>query len=329
MTDRQDGALIPQWNREQVSRHLLPVLREVDREHRDAMEQGADEEARLAVSAGPQAYAQLLRVWRRGSTEVLDEWFGHVLCDDELLGAAFDRIEELLEEQSDRGHASDISYDKQMYFAGLFRITNDQGKAVDLARPLEEYYLCDEAFYADHEYRRIELGDKCKAWIRHYLPYYNRIFAWYRENGREASGVGHDYVAYMKIYEYFRAQIAYEDGLSEQRQALEYERGGLGWFHRARKREIDGELAELALRELTVRLENATERYSAYEAQFAADREAWEDELSHAPLTAFARKRELKQKLTELEEKLEQFRIELGLDELQAEHRKMLKSKGK
>lgn len=131
----------------------------------------------------------------------------------------------------------------------------------------------------------------------------------------------------MELYEYFLERIAYEDRLRNDRQALEYERGGLGWFHRERKREIDRELYELDLAELEMRLEDARERYDAYEAQFENDRKAWEEELRCAPLTAFGRRKELKQKLSALNEKLLQYRKEFGLDDLQAQYNKLFKKK--
>lgn len=314
---------VPRWNRQEVNRYLLPVLRYTDGE-RDGV---TEDVARLAVVSSPEAYEQLGRVWRTGDGETLDKWFGQIYCTDELLDAVFDFIDDVLGGEEDEVEISE-SYDKMMYFSAMFRI-HDGETTVDLAEPFEKYYFCDEAIYKDCEYRRVQLGDECRAWIRRYLPYYNRIRAWYRENGESASGVGHEYVAYMALYDHFRASMIYEDSLVEERQALEYERGGLGWFHRDRKREIDAELKSLSCRELELRLEQANERYDAYKAQFESSRQAWLDELEHAPLTAFGRRRELKSKLSELEQRLEDFRAELGLDELQEQYRKMVQGKGK
>lgn len=327
MADKQNGEVpAPRWNRQEVNRYLLPVLR-----YADSLRQGEDDErlaehAAVSMATYPQAYAQLSRVWRTGSTEVLDKWFGQFACDDALIDEAFDIIDRDGGEHA-RGQTA-FSYEKQMYFAGLFRIS-EEGRTVDLTQPFEQYYFCDEVIYRDYLYRRVRLGDECTAWIRRYLPYYNRIRAWYRENGEARSGVGYEYVAYMELYDHFRERMMYADRLKEERQALEYERGGLGWFHRARKREIGDELHALDLRELTMQLEDATERYEAYEAQFLPEREVWLNELECAPLTAFGRKKELRQKLSELEEKLRAYRAELKLDELHEKHRKMLKSKGK
>ena len=325
MTDKQNAeAIVPKWNRFEVGRYLLPVLRYVDGNRDEAVSddelEERKEQALCFVAKAGAAYGQLLHVYQTASPELKEKWFGWIECDDDLLEDAFDFIAHGADGRSaERRHAS---YEKEMYFASMFRMTED-GKAVDLAEPFEQYYFCDEVIYKDYLHRRIKLGDECRAWIRRYLPYYNRIRAWYRENGGKKSGVGPEYVAYMELLEYFQAKNAYEDQLRDQRQALEYERGGLGWFHRARKREIAHELYELSLREMEMKIEDARERYDAYEAQFVPVRSAWQDELSSAPLTAFGRRRELKQKLSELELSLEQYRRELGLDELQQQYRKM------
>ena len=95
-----------------------------------------------------------------------------------------------------------------------------------------------------------------------------------------------------------------------------------------RKREIDAELRALEVREIEMRLEDATEKYEAFEAQFSADRDRWLTELEHAPMTAFGRKKELKQRLAELDERLADYRAELALDELTEQYRRMTQSKG-
>ncbi len=302
----------------------MPVLRYADAQRDDMLTDEQLEErytqAHSCVARQGAAYGELLRVYQTASPELREKWFGWIECEDELLEDAFDFIAQ--ETKGCASAAPQRSYEKEMYFAGLFRITED-GRTVDLAEPFEQYYFCDEVLYRDYLHRRIKLGEQCRAWLRRYLPYYTRIRAWYRENGGKASGVGAEYVAYMELLEHFLSRNAYEDKLRDERQALEYERGGLGWFHRARRREIDRELYELSLRELEMRIEDAKEKYEAYEAQFIPVRSAWQDELSCAPLTAFGRRRELKQKLSELETSLEQYREELGLDGLQEQYRKM------
>lgn len=325
MTDHQNhDAIIPKWNRFEVGRHLLPILRYVDGQRDETLSDdelaSRYEQAFCFVNKHDASYVQLLHVYQTASPELKEKWFGWIECDSELLDRAFDFIAKKM--QGGASGASQRAYEKDMYFASLFRIT-ENGRAIDLAEPFERYYFCDEVLYKDYLHRRIKLGEQCREWIRRYLPYYTRIRAWYRENGGKESGVGAEYIAYMGLLEHFMSRNAYEDKLRDERQTLEYERGGLGWFHRARKREIDRELYELSLREMEMKIEDAHEKYEAYEAQFDGDRAAWQDELSCAPLTAFGRRRELKQKLSDLELRLEQYREELGLDGLLRQYQKM------
>ena len=317
------------WNRKEVGRYLLPVLRTLDGEQDDSL---ADEErdallhkALVSCHTHPDAYRQLLHVFNVGSEETLEKWFGGIDCDDELLASAFDFISDELNGQSsyEKPH---ISLEQDMYFSGLFRIT-DEGAPVDLSYPFEQYYFCDEMIYPDCQFRRAELSDKCKEWIRRYRQYYAHIRAWYRENGGRNCAVSAEHHSYMELYDYFLDRIEYEDRLKDDREALAYERGGLGWFHRSRKREIERELYELDVEELGMRLVDAMDKMQAYEAQFERRRASWEYELAHAPLTAFGRKKELKQKLAALDEQIKSYRSELGLDELQTEYNKLSKKK--
>lgn len=324
MTDHQNGEMVKKWNRFEVGRYLLPVLRCVDTERDEAVSDGQveahREQALACIDRQAAAYGQLLRVYRTAAPEQLEKWFGWIECEQTLLDDAFDFIAESMGAKP--SGTPQRSYEKELYFASLFRITED-GRTVDLAEPFEQYYFCDEVIYKDYLHRRIKLVEECQAWIRRYLPYYQRICTWYRENGGKASGVGAEYIAYMELLDYFQSRNAYEDELAGEREALEYERGGLGWFHRARRREIDRELYELSLREMELKIDNAQEKYDAYKAQFDEVRQAWQDELSCAPLTAFGRRRELKQKLSELEISLEEYRQEIGLDGLRQQYRKM------
>lgn len=320
---KSDGALAVRWNRNEVSRYLLPVLRYVDGVRDGTLTEQEAACANVALARAPEAYAQLAKVYHNAPDDVRGKWFGWIECDEALLDEAFSLIDRFSGSTSAR---SETSYSKQMYFAGLFRISVD-GQAVDLAQPFEQYYFCDSVIVRDYQLRRLDLAEACKEHIRRYLPYYNRIRSWYRDNGEKQSGVGYEYEAYMELYDHLRDEIAYEDQMREERQALEYERGGLGWFHQARKREIDEALYELSLREARYALDRATERYEAFEAQFERQREAWQSELACAPLTAFARRRELKQSIADLEARLDEFREELHIEELRANIRKLEKSR--
>ena len=321
--EQQGGALTVRWNRNEVNRYLLPVLRYVDGMHDGSLTEEAAAHAGAVLSHAREAYAHLANVYHNAPDDVRDKWFGWIECEETLLDEAFSLIDRFSGGSSSQSAAS---YEKQMYFAGLFRISVD-GQTVDLAQPFEQYYFCDAVIYRDYLLRRLDLADTCKDWIRRYLPYYNRIRSWYRDNGEKQSGVGYEYAAYMELYDHFRDEIAYEDQLREERQALEYERGGLGWFHRARKQEIDDALYELSLREVRRELDAAMERYEAFEAQFEKQREAWQSELACAPLTAFARRKELKQRITDLEMRLDDFREQMRIDELQMKYRKLEKGR--
>ena len=205
------GAMVPKWNRFEVGRYLLPVLRCVDSsddgEISDEEYEARREHALQSIAGARDAYAQLLRVYRTASPELLEKWFGWIECEDALLDDAFDFI---ANEASEATAAPRVDYEKEMYLASLFCI-NEEGKKVDLVAPFEQYYYCDEVIYKDYLFRRIKLEDECRAFLRRYWPYYNRIRTWYRENGGKASGVGPQYHAYMQLIEHFWSRNAYED----------------------------------------------------------------------------------------------------------------------
>ena len=80
---------------------------------------------------------------------------------------------------------------------------------------------------------------------------------------------------------------------------------------------------EIKLKELELQLEDAREKYEAYEEQFEDTRRDWEDELATAPLTAFGRRKELKQNLISLKSQLDEYRRFLDLDGLQTRYDEM------
>ena len=317
----------PTWNRMEVNRCLLPVLRFVDgeREGEWTEEERARmlEDARAFCHARPDAYRQLTRVFCSGSDETVAQWFGWIDCDAELLELAFDFIEDELEGRS-HDKAPLFSPEEDHYFADMFRVTLD-GQTINLAQPFEQFYFCDEYTCSDYLTRRLDLAEECREWMVRYRPYYQRIVAHYCNRGGRKYPISAERHIYMELYEYFLERMAYEEKLQDDRQALEYERGGLGWFRRDRKRAIERELKDIELSEMELRLEKARERYEALVEQWEGRRERWEHELKNAPLTAFARKKELKQKLAALDEQLIAYRRELCLDELQAQYAKMCK----
>lgn len=312
------GKVMPSWNRLEVHRYMLPVLRAVDRERQDKLSpEECDvliERAEDACRQSPEAYRQLAYVWCHGDTPTLDRWFGAIECEDALLDAAFDFINGILHGEGDG--RTPPSLEQQLYFASLFQI-HEEGKTVDLSEPFEQYYFCDSVIYRDARHRRIELGEKCQEWIRRYRQYYQRIRTWYRKNGENKCPVSAEQHEYMNLYDYFLERMQYQEDIRREREKLEYERGGLGWFQGDRKREIARKLYEIEVRELECKLEDAREKYEAYQEQFEDTRRGWEDELATAPLTAFARRKELKHNLITLDAQLDEYRRFLNLDGLE------------
>lgn len=317
------------WNRMEVNRCLLPVLRFVDGEREgewtDEERDEMMEAARAFCHARPEAYRQLCHVFCAGSDQTVKQWFGWIECDAELLELAFDFIEDELNGRSHHAKPS-FSPEEDRYFAELFLVVVD-GQMVNLAQPFEQLYFCDEYTCQDYLTRRLDLSEECKSWITRYRPYYNRIEAHYRDHGGKKYPVGAERHAYMQLYDFFLERMAYEERLQDDRIALEYERGGLGWFRRDRKRAIARELKDIELCEMELRLEKARERYEAYQGQLERRREQWQYELKNAPVTAFGRKKELKQKLAALDEQILAYRRELGVDDLQEQYAKMCKKR--
>ena len=320
----QSGTVVPSWNRLEVNRYMLPVLRAVDRERLEGLPEeecrAIVDQAKDACCQSPEAYRQLAYVWCHGDTPTLDRWFGWIECEDALLDEAFDFINGVLYGQEENHIPPSLEQD--MYFSSLFQV-HEGGKTLDLSEPFEQYYFCDAVIYRDARYRRIELVEKCKEWICKYRQYYQRIRAWYRKNGERKCPVSAEHHEYMKLYDHLVARMEYEDRLRSERETLEYERGGLGWFRGDRKREIAQKLHEIEMEELEIRLNDALEKYAAYEEQFADTRAGWEDELATLSLTAFARRKELKKNLIALNEQLDNYRRLLDLDRLQAQYDEM------
>ncbi len=318
----------PKWNQTEVSRCLLPVLHWVDptKEDEDGPEELRYEEARAACLSRPEAYRQLWKVYTTVTEEVYDRWFGWIDCEEEILEAAFDFIGKILHDANKETPKLTFSIEKDTYFAGMFHIT-DGDRAVDLSAPFAGYYFCDERLFADYRTRRMELEEQCRALIGRYRLYYHRIRTWYRNEGERECPLSAEHHAYMQLYDYLADRMAYEEKLQDDRRALEYERGGLGWFHRGRKRQIGRELQELDIAQAKLELEDAQERYAALEEETERRRVAWERELKNLPLTAFGRRKELKRKLSESREDLEEERKNLKIDELSARYRRLKEKK--
>ena len=342
------GAQPPaKWNRSEVSRYLIPILKYCDAAAGDAAEEevaAAENTARAAILSAPTAYGELLRVYRKGSDAAIDQWFGGIDCDDELLRDAFIYIEKTLHPGSTAQKTTAATqpqaapaaqdYRLESVFRSLCRIS-EGGTSINLLAPFEEYYYCDATRCEDYEYRRVLIADQCRTLLQQYLNHYLRILDWYRTNitpPEDSTSLSSDPALrpethlYAHLLEAWLARIDYEARIGEQIEQLEYERGGLGWFHRQRKAEIDHTIATLRVQQCKLRLEDATERYNAYCAPLNRKKDALQAELDRAPLTAFGRKKELRAKIAELIEKIEAYREQVGIDAISAEFTRLQKA---
>ena len=324
------------WNRTEVSDHLLPFLRLGDAMRADntAEEQLASLKrlAWTSLSADPTAYRQLSRVYHRADDETYHRWFGGIDCDDALLQTAFSLIDRALHHLSPSvavqsppdTNATDTpateSYQEPLRreesltedaaFRKLFRVshtyTDEQSgkirvRRIDLLVPFVE--LCRTTDAAQH--RRAE--QHCRSAVRSHLSDYMHALAYYREhyaNGPASAALLTETHTCMECLEHMIARCDYEAQLSEQKASLQYERGGLGWFGRTRKREIDRALRDLSITEL--QMESEDEKAHLQEAldPLQARLDALEAELAAAPLTAFSRKKELKAAIADVNEKI-------------------------
>ena len=74
----QNNALVPRWNRSEVNRYLLPVLRYVGGMRDGTLTEREMAHANAALSRCPEAYAQLLRVYHNAPDDIRSKWFGWI-----------------------------------------------------------------------------------------------------------------------------------------------------------------------------------------------------------------------------------------------------------
>ncbi len=305
-----------------------------------------------ALHACPTAYRQLLRVYQSADDKTYGLWFGGIDCDDELLAAAFTLIERALSQQlptmrrtsappdlteqqpspaTSAPHApqdaeSARRVEQLTEDAALRRLfcvshlyTDENGRSrvrrTDLLVPFLE--LCRTTDAA----RRHQLAERCRTAVLTHLDDYVHALAYYRESYAAPDTPPHAALlpethACMQYIEETLARCDYETALSEKKAALEYERGGLGWFGRARKREIDAALYELSLTELQLRIEDERTRLQVACEPLERDLTRMETELERAPLTAFTRKRELRAAIKQTQAALADLRTQSELESL-------------
>jgi hypothetical protein len=341
------------WNRIEVSDHLLPFLRLGDAMRADdTTEEQLAALKRLAwtsLSADPTAYRQLSHVYQRADDETYQRWFGGIDCDDALLQAAFSLIDRALHylspsvavqnpaDASPNDTPTAASYQEPLRreesrtedaaFRKLFRVshtyTDEQSgrvrvRRIDLLVPFIE--LCRTTDAAPRQ----KAEQHCRHAVRSHLSDYMHALSYYREHyasGPAATALLPETHTCMECLEHMIARCDYETRLSEQKASLEYERGGLGWFGKTRKREIDRELRDLSITELQMEIEDEKARLQGALDPLQARLEALETELAAAPLTAFARKKALKAAIAELNEEIRTTQSKTNLAALNAQLR--------
>ena len=341
------------WNRTEVSEHLVPFLRLGDAMRADDIsEEQLASLKRLAwtmLSADPKAYRQLSHVYHRADDEVYARWFGGIDCDDALLQSAFSLIDRALHHLSptvapkaptgtpedtprpaaapDEPLRREESLTEDAAFRKLFHVshtyTDEQSgsirvRRIDLLVPFVE--LCRTTDAA----KKQQSEQHCHTAVHTHLADYMQALAYYREHyasGPASAALLPETHSCMQCLEHIIARCDYQERLSEQKAALQYERGGLGWFGKARKREIDHELRELSITELQIQIEDEKARIQSVLDPLQSRLEALEAELAAAPLTAFARKKELKAAVAELSEQIRIAQAKTNLPALSAQLR--------
>ncbi len=349
------------WNSTEVAKYLLPYLRFCDTKRND---QSTDEQldalqqaAWKAFAACPDAYRQLYHVYAHADDKTYAAWFGNVDCDDALLDTAFSMIERALQtsppatqehspadesapfqksthqvpEQQARRHTASLEEDAS--FRALFVISRTQSdketgqlrvRRLDLLVPFLELCRCRD------DTERIEAEDRCRRALQVYQSDYDHALGQYHEQyptADDAAVLLSETRLCMQLLEQMRSRLAYETDLAERREALEYERGGLGWFGKTRKREIDAALLDIQIEEIELKIADEEERLQTLSAPLLTRLEAMEGELADAPVTAFTRKKELRLAIKQARQALRELDEQSTLDDLIAQRDALLKKK--
>lgn len=354
------------WNSTEVSRFLLPYLRYCDAKRNDATDEQLDalEQSMLAAfTACPDAYRQLHRVYHRADDDTFEAWFSGIDCDDELLCAAFSMIERSLQTalapiqspspadvtatarpqqepsaQSAKTPPSQSphrapSLGEDTAFRALFTISRTQKnqetgemrvRRLDLLVPFLELCRCQ----SDAE--RVEKEAICRRAVQVYQGDYSHAMAQYREQyptAEHAAALLPETRLCMQLLEQMLSRLAYESDLAERREALLYERGGLGWFGRARKREIDDALLDIDIEAVELEIADEEERLQALITPLQQHLEDLSEQLANAPVTAFGRKKELKLAIKQTQQTLKEIKEQSELGALITRRDALLKKK--
>ena len=212
-------------------------------------------------------------------------------------------------------------------FRKLFRISHtytdtESGKVrvrhTDLLLPFLEFCRAAD----DAARRRAE--ELCLATVGRYLSDYLHALSYYRESYADPDSDAYAMLLAethlcMQLLEQTVARSDYERTLAQQKAALQYERGGLGWFGGARKRSIDTKLRDISICELQLALEDERARLDTVLTPLLQQLEDFEDQLARAPVTAFRRKKELRAHIAQLEQQIEQEKKQSRIKELTAQ----------
>jgi hypothetical protein len=212
-------------------------------------------------------------------------------------------------------------------FRKLFRISHtytdtESGKVrvrhTDLLLPFLEFCRASN----DAERRRAE--ELCLGTVGRYLSDYLHALTYYRESYADPDSDAYAMLLSethlcMQLLEQTVARTDYERTLAQQKAALQYERGGLGWFGGARKRSIDTKLRDISICELQLALEDERARLDTVLSPLQQQLENFEDQLARAPMTAFRRKKELRTQIAQLEQQIEQEKKQSRIKDLTAQ----------
>ena len=347
------------WNRARVEKYLLPYLRFCDAkrnsnvtdEQLDALQQTALD----AFSACPEAYRQLARVYTRADDDLHRAWFGSIDCDDALLDDVFSMIEESLsvaltvqeprlpdtptppQESTAKPtvakarRAPSLSEDatlRALFLISRTQKDKDTGKLrvrrLDLLLPFLELCRC----YDDTE--KVECQARCRKALQVYRKDYTHAIAQYREQyptNEDAASLLPETRQCLQLLEQMLDRLSYQINLDERREALEYERGGLGWFSAQRKREIDNALLDIDIEAVELKISDEEERLQAQLAPLQHQLEDMAEQLALSPVTAFGRKKQLKLGIKQTQERIREIENSSELDTLIAQRDALLKKK--
>ncbi|MBQ7337416.1 MAG: hypothetical protein IJW40_03070 [Clostridia bacterium] len=220
-------------------------------------------------------------------------------------------------------------------FRQLFRVshtyTDEQSGKVRL-RQMDLLVPFVELCRAREDTERRQAEEQCRAAVRAHLSDYIHALSYYRAHYADTDAADcllPETHTCMQCLEQVIARCDYEAQLADKKAALEYERGGLGWFGRTRKREIDAALRDISISALELKIEDERERLQTITSPLQARLSALQKELSRAPVTAFRRKKELRAAIEETQHRLEQIESQSDLATLRAHLAAMQKKQKK